>query len=86
MKLTAMVELGNQIGRQSPKKKLFRGGAQMSVLQVYNVLKPQPPELLNNPKRQYVRQGVAQLWSDADRKNKPRFAFSFLACLPLPTC
>ena len=45
----------------------------MSVLSVYNSLQPKPEELLDhNGRRQYVREGKVMLWSDADRKMKPR--------------
>ncbi len=39
----------------------------MSLLSVYERLKPKPPELLNNPARVLVREGLLQLWSEVDR-------------------
>jgi hypothetical protein len=36
-----------------------------------------PQELLNNPKRILVRQGLLHLWSDVDKKMKPRYFFLF---------
>jgi hypothetical protein len=43
----------------------------MSLLSVYEKLKPKPPELLNNPARVLVREGMMQLWSDVDKCARP---------------
>ncbi len=49
----------------------------MSVQQVFEKLKPRPPELLTNPRREYIREGAVQMWSDAERKFKNRYLFLF---------
>jgi hypothetical protein len=49
----------------------------MSVQSVYDRLKPKPPELLQNPRREFVREGSVQMWSDPERKFKNRHLFLF---------
>ena len=42
------------------------------VYNIYRMLEPKPKELLDNPRRHFVKEGPVILWNEVERKKKDR--------------
>ena len=56
------------------------------VHQIYLQLEPKPKELLDNPRRVFIKEGPVILWNEIERKKKDRVRSSALSCVCCVLC
>ena len=53
------------------------GDQAQKVYEIYSMCEPRPSELLQNPRRYFIKEGPVILWNEREKKKKDRWIFLF---------